>query len=380
LIISVAGIAIKYNVYLHENAIELRFQSTDRSRVELAALLLRLAGVNAEVKKVGNRDVWQVRVYTDALASGREVLRKALAEIVKEARKSVGEEKAERLLKKLEKGRVLIEEWPKFHVGLTNSGGLVVRYRSIDRNSIEQVAQRLREVGLEEGRHFTVKMPDGDKEGYVSILKLGLLRAARLSVRGKDEKQRKLADDFIKHILQRAEEACGGVEQCPVYEKVLKIIEEGRARGVLKLERFEKEVEVNGKKYVVKVIGGGAELEEGRSGKTLLRIKIKAEVICVGNGCIVDRVVREYTITFGRYGKINMAMGFAMARSDAPGGRETDAERLAAVIKALTDIETRIRWRSDSAMITCYEGHLEGFMRYEELVDVIEEWLDETRR
>jgi len=55
LIISVSGVAVKYNVYLR-NEIELRFASTDRSSAELAARLLRLAGVPAEVKKVGNRD------------------------------------------------------------------------------------------------------------------------------------------------------------------------------------------------------------------------------------------------------------------------------------------------------------------------------------
>jgi DUF971 family protein len=60
LTISVGGAAVKYNVYLRENAIELQFQSADRSRVELAARLLRLAGVSAEVKKVGDRDVWYV--------------------------------------------------------------------------------------------------------------------------------------------------------------------------------------------------------------------------------------------------------------------------------------------------------------------------------
>jgi hypothetical protein len=50
-----SGVAVKYNVYLR-NEIELRFASTDRSSAELAARLLRLAGVHAEVKKVGNRD------------------------------------------------------------------------------------------------------------------------------------------------------------------------------------------------------------------------------------------------------------------------------------------------------------------------------------
>jgi chloramphenicol 3-O-phosphotransferase len=65
LIISVGGAAVKYNVYLRENKVGLQLQLTDRSRAELAARLLRLAGVTAEVEKVGGRDVWQVRATTD---------------------------------------------------------------------------------------------------------------------------------------------------------------------------------------------------------------------------------------------------------------------------------------------------------------------------
>jgi len=44
----------------------------------------------------------------------------------------------------------------------------------------------------------------------------------------------------------------------------------------------------------VDVLGGGARFEEGGSGRKLLRIQITAEV---------DGVRRDYTITFGRYGK-----------------------------------------------------------------------------
>jgi len=51
LTISETGAAVKYNIYLHETDILLQFQSTDRSRVELAARLLKLAGVSAEVGK-----------------------------------------------------------------------------------------------------------------------------------------------------------------------------------------------------------------------------------------------------------------------------------------------------------------------------------------
>jgi len=171
LTISAGGIGIKYNVYLSKNAIELKFESTDRSRVELAALLLRLAGVDAEVKKKKDsrgRDVWQVYASTDMLAAGREELRKALAEVVKTAvkKKRVDAGTAERWLKKLESGITLMEGWPKYHVGLVESS-LVVSFRSTDPKSIEQAAQQLEMIGLKRGVHFSVKMPAGGKAGYM---------------------------------------------------------------------------------------------------------------------------------------------------------------------------------------------------------------------
>jgi predicted house-cleaning noncanonical NTP pyrophosphatase (MazG superfamily) len=72
-------------------------------------------------------------------------------------------------------------------------------------------------MGLEEGRHFSVKMPEEGRYG--------------------SGRQRKLAAEFVEYILQRARE-----EGEEVYEKVREIIEEGKARGSLKLEGFEKEV------------------------------------------------------------------------------------------------------------------------------------------
>jgi hypothetical protein len=60
-----------------------------------------------------------------------------------------------------------------------------------------------------------------------------------------------------------------------------------------------------------------------RDGK-FLRLKITAEVGRVEGEHIVDRVVREYTITYGRFGARNEAMGRATARADAPAaGRQT---------------------------------------------------------
>jgi hypothetical protein len=363
LIISEGGVAVKYNVYLL-NDIRLEFRSTDRSRAELAARLLRLAGVSAEVRKEGGRDVWRVRAATDVLAAGRVELRKALAEVVKTARKSVGEEKAKRWLEKLERGRMLKEDWPKYEVGLARSGALVVRYRSINPESIEQETQRFRDMGLVAGVHFTVKMPEGDRDGYVRILREGLERAAWLSVYGSGEQQR-LAAEFIEYILQRAREK--GED---VYRKALEVVEEGKARGSLRLEGFEGRVEVGGREHVVRVIGGGAEFDEGRGGRKLLRIKITAEV---------DGVRSEYAITFGRRGRNNAAVGFAVARAGAPGGREADAERLAAVVEALTGVKPRVyRMKDGAIIIECGREHLEGFARFAELASAVERWLKET--
>jgi hypothetical protein len=368
LIISVGGAAVKYNVYLRENAIELRFQSTDRSRAELAACLLRLAGVDAEVKKeeVGGRDKWRVRAHTDKLAGGYEKLRKALAEIVRKAMENrwVYADKAERWLEKLERGRVLREGWPKYYVGL-KEGALEVRLVSTNPVSIEQVAQWLEKRGLKRGVHFSVKIPEGGKAGYVSILKDGLAYAAYLSVHGKDE-QRELAAEFVEYILKRAEK-----EGDDVYKKAKEIVDEGKAWGSLTLKGFEKEFEVNGKKYKVKVIGGEA-VEEDRGGRKLLRIKITAEV----NG-----VRGDYVITYRRRGSNNAAVGSAVARGNAPKDREADAERLAAVVEALTGKRPRVyRKKNGQIVIECYREHLDGFMRYKELADDIMRWLEETGR
>jgi len=369
LTISVGGVAVKYNVYLSEKAIELEFQSTDRGRVELAARLLRLASVGAEVRKaeMRGRDVWRVRAYTDRLAAGREELRDAIAEIVREAitRGWVDEKNAGDWLKKLERGRVLKEGWPRYEMEPARSGALRVRFGSPNPDSIVREVKRLREMGLEEGVHFSVKMPEGGGKGYVSILREGLAYAAWLSEHGSG-RQRELAAEFIRYILERAEE-----EGKEVYKKAGEIIEEGRARGSVTLKGFEKEVEVEGRRHMVKVIDGGAELEESQSGKKLLRIRIAAEV---------DGVKSEYTITYGRYGR-NAAVGFAVARANAPGGRESDAERLSALIEALTGVKPKIRRIKDGTIvIECYGGHLKGFRRFAELADAIEKWLEEAGR
>jgi len=128
---------------------------------------------------------------------------------------------------------------------------------------------------------------------------------------------------------------------------------------------------VDGRRHVVKVIDGEA-VEEDRDGRKLLRIRITAEV---------DGVMRDYVMTYSRFGADNEAMGFATARADAPDGKEADAERFSELIKALTGKEPRIRRRSDGTIeIVCGREHLEGFKRFAELADAIAKWLEETGR
>jgi hypothetical protein len=129
-------------------------------------------------------------------------------------------------------------------------------------------------------------------------------------------------------------------------------------------------VEVNGEKRKVKVIGGEA-VEEDRNGTKLFRIKITAEV---------DGVRNEYAITYDRYGS-NAAVGIATARANAPGGREADAERFSALVKALTGREPGVyRMKNGKIIIKCYRDHWDGFMRFAELADAIARWLEETSR
>ena len=185
--------------------------------------------------------------------------------------------------------------------------------------------------------------------------------AAWLSVHGEGGQQR-LAAELVKYILQRAKEA--GEE---VYEKAKKIVEEGMSRGSLTLKGFEKEVEVEGRRHVVKVIDGEA-VEEGRGGRKLLRIKITAEV---------DGVKHEYVITYSRNRASNEAKGYAYASAKAPGGREADAERFSALVKTLTGKEPWVYHRSDSTIkMVCGREHLDGFTRYAELANAVEKWLE----
>jgi hypothetical protein len=84
------------------------------------------------------------------------------------------------------------------------------------------------------------------------------------------------------------------------------------SRGSLTLKGLEKEIEVGGRRHVVKVIDGGA-VKEKQNVKTLLRIRITAEV---------DGVRRDYVITYG-----SMETTIRLGALPTPAPRRREAER-----------------------------------------------------
>ncbi len=246
--------------------------------------------------------------------------------------------------------------WLGYSVRVKPNGALEVRYSSTALSRIMMEAKKLREMGLEEGKHFTI---NSSRNGvvYIYIRRGGLIRVAWLSVRGSGEQQ-KLATRFVEHILQRAWKA--GEE---VYEKVKEIIEEGKARGSLTLKGFVKEV-WSKKKHVVKTFG--CSVAVGRSG--LLHVAVLAEI---------DGVEDVYVFSFGRFG--GSIFGFAAARANALGGREADAERLVALVKALTDKRPKVvHNKRGKVTIMLYSTHFYRLIRYAELAEAVEVWLAET--
>jgi hypothetical protein len=328
LAISEAGVAVKYNVYLSEDAIELQFNSTDRSRVELAACLLRLAGVSAEVKKKedGKRDVWYVVATTDALAAGRRELRDAIRKVVED------EKKPRRWLEKLE-GGVVAWEGKKFEMRLVG-GALEVNFSSTGRESLEEVAREFKAMGLEEGVHFTVKWSGG--RGRVYLLAEGVRRLAWVSTYGERE-QRRRAEKFLKFLEERAK---GG----EVLRKLEALLEEGRSRGALRLVGLERDG--------VKVLDVKTEEKDGK-----LYVTIKAEV---------DGAAGQYKITLYRERSGAKRLQFFVR-----GG----AARAVKLVEVLTGERPQVTEIPNGlTRIRGSEKHIEALARYEELRETIERW------
>jgi hypothetical protein len=336
LTISEGNTAVKYNIYLRSDIL-LEFHSADRSRVELAARLLRFAGISAEVKRKGDEDVWYVVATTDMLAAGRKELRDAIRIVVEEALKNgwVDEKKAERWLEKLERG-VVAWEGKKFEMRHV-SGTLIVSFSSTSRESLEEVAGEFKAMGLVEGVHFTVRWSGG--RGRVYLLAEGVKRLAWLSIHG-EEGQRQRAAEFLKFLKEKAE-AKGG----EVLRKLEALLEEGRSRGALRLVGLERDG--------VKVLDVKTEEKDDK-----LYVTLRAEV---------DGAVGEYRVTFTREKDGTRRLQFYV-KSGA-------AARAVKLIEVLTGEKPQVTERPDGwTRIRGSDKHIEALARYEELREAIERW------
>jgi hypothetical protein len=119
--------------------------------------------------------VWCVQAYTDVLAAGH-AQKSSGRSVVKDATKRgwVSEKRAEKWLKKLEKSRVLREGLPEYEVRQSSGGALTAKFGSTNPGNVMWEVRRLRDIGLEEGRHFSVEMPGEGREGYVYVRGEGL--------------------------------------------------------------------------------------------------------------------------------------------------------------------------------------------------------------
>jgi uncharacterized protein YkuJ len=338
LIISVGSAAVKYNVYLRKDYILLRFYSTDRRRVELATLLLRHAGVSAEVKKEGGRDVWYVEATTDRLAAGCKELRDAVRKVVEEALKNgrVDEKKARRWLEKLEKG-MAVWEGKKFEMRLVK-GALVVSFSSADRESLEEVAREFKAMGLVEGVHFTVKW--SGRRGRVYLLTEGVRRLKWVSEHG-EEGQRRRAAEFLKFLEERAK--AKGAE---VLRRLEALVEEGRSRGVHRLVGLERDG--------VKVL----EVKTEEKGDKLY-VTLRAEV---------DGAAGRYKITFYRERRGIRYLRFYVRGEEA-------VARAVKLVEVLTGEKPNVsEMPSGWTRIRGFGSHVDALARYEELREAIERW------
>jgi PAS domain-containing protein len=355
--ISAGGVLGEFNLYLQEKVL-LEFKSTDREEVELKARLLSLAGVEVRVRKEGNRDVWYIQAYTDQLAEGNEELRKGLVKAVEGAlrRGLIDEEKAKRWIEKFEKG---VSTWRgyKFKIGLSG-GALQVKFQSTNPENIRKLKQELESLGLRECEHFTVKWSEDEKIGYIYIAREGIIELAYIAKYGADEAQRLGAASLIEHLRIKAELA--GKE---VLVKLEELIREGESRRSLRAEGLKTIVEIEWKGRHVEVPVEVKNIKAWEDGDKL-RIVV---------GAIVGGVEGQWTATFRRTKK-NAIEGYTVARVNAPGGREEDAKRIIALVKALTGEEPNIKLDKGKPVIIYTRRHLDGFKKYAEVADTIREW------
>ena len=323
---------VKFRLYIQRRDVALRFDTTNKGRAELALRLLKELGVDA---KVYHKRAWHIFASLRGLAGADRTLKEAVTAAIEAAaeRGWIDAKRAQRWVAKIERMHIY-------------SVGEKLTVYSKHPEVLEREAQRLREMGLVEGWHFTLKMPEDGAVGRLRILAKGLAYIAWLSIHGSG-RQRELAGEFLGQILRTAQ-AKGG----DAYRRVKRAVEAGMTRSSLTLTGLEKEVDGR----MVRVRGGSAWLKDGR-----LKIAVEAEV---------DGVEARCEASFIKMKKGGVA-GFVRADT------AEDAERIAVVIKAVTGISpTVVRMNNGAYMLRCNEKHLKALIRYAELADYVERWIE----
>ena len=137
-----------------------------------------------------------------------------------------------------------------------------------------------------------------------------------------------------------------------MYRRVKRAVDKGVSLGSLRLKGLEKKVEGR----VVRIREGSAQLDRDSS----LRIAVAAKV----DGVYTNRKI--FFIKMKRGG----ISGFAKA------GTADGAERVAAVIKALTGMRSTVVHINNTYVLRCNERHLRTLVRYAEFADYVERWVE----
>ncbi|MCU7787858.1 PaRep2b protein [Pyrobaculum sp. 3827-6] len=355
LVVRLGGEEAEFSIRLHrDNEVGLRFNTTDRAEAERRAAVLRAVGVRAGVgkyyDKYHNRDVWYIKVTTNALAadSVHEAVRRAVADFLEKCRE-VGvleEDTYRRLVKKFEGG---VPEWGevRFSVKLKKDGAVEVVYKPRDPQSFMKAVELLRGLGMRdtcEGEwcivHFTAREPEGSEKGFVYITADGLRYIGWLALHGNERAQ------WLKEMLLK--EARGEV----VRQRLMQYFREGEMWGSVK-PPIEREIEVEGRRVRVRVEAVEAWREQGKT-KEHLVVKIKAKVIEGKHEVAVEKEAKFYKSG-------GVVYGYVAIRDSAEGGREADYLRTAAVLKALGVVS----WSRKEREIKLTGGALDAFMRLE---------------
>ena len=182
-------------------------------------------------------------------------------------------------------------------------------------------------------------MPEGGKDGYVRLRVEGVRELARIAMHG-DGGQRAEAAKLLNHLMNRAEAA--GED---VFNKLMKLVEEGEVRGAFRLVGMEE--------AGVKILEVNKELRDDK-----LYVAIRA---------VVDGVEEVYKIVFYRGDKGYYIRLYVR-------GEEAKA-RGVKLLKVLTGREPFVSLRPDGRFVIGGSGgHVEAMTRYEELREAIEEW------